>query len=246
MDKIVEISSIRFERLNNDEFAQFIKTLINLAEEASLEKVGVKQEWITLLKGYVDDLTEASRQSRLSSETQSISMLDKQRGQLVVFLLSSFRNERNHILENRKEAGSYLYKLTRNFAGIQSLPTRQKSQTISALLKDLKKPHEATLVETLGLTQVVEKLTEYNQEYQRLVESRAEKQIKNVKINTKRVRLEATKVYRGVVKYAFATNLLHQTQESASFVELLNKLISDTMAANKQRLAQVSVKEIKQ
>lgn len=245
MDKIVEINGIRVEKLNNDEFAQFIKTTINLIEEATLDKLTIRPGWLQLLKRYLDDLTEASRQNRQSSETESISVLDKKRGQLVVLLLSSFRNERNHILENRKEAATYLYHLTRNFAGTQSLPTRQKSQTISALLKDLRKPLEAEYISTLGLTEVVDTLYEYNSECQRLIESRAESQISEVKINTKKVRLEASKLYRGIVKYAFATNLLHPTKESSNFVGLLNKLISDTMLANKQRLAQASAKDSK-
>lgn len=246
MDKITEIAAIRLEKLNNDEFAQFLKSTINLIEDTTLEKLNIKQEWITSLKKHTDDLTEASRQSRYSAETQNIKSLDKQRGRLVVFILSAFRNERHHIDENRRIAATHLYKVTKNFSGIQGLPFRQKSQSISALVKDLKKSSEVGNVETLGLTGIVQSLEEKNQECQNLIESRAETQISEVKISTKQVRLEATKVYKGLMKYAFATNLLHPTTKTENFINLQNKLVTDTMFANKQRLSLVVKKEPKQ
>lgn len=246
MKTIVEINSLRVEKLNNDEFTQFIKSAINLMEDATLEKLNINQEWITTLKKHTEDLTEASRQSRYSAETQNINAIDRKRTKLLALLLSDFRNERNHINASRQEAANYLYKVTRNFAGTQRVPLRQKSQTISALIKDLKKPQEQTHLQTLGLAEVVEKLNEYNQECQTLIESRAETQVSEEKINTKQVRLAATKLYRDLTKYAFATNLLHPTTESGNFITLLNKLISDTAAANKQRRVQTSSKPPKQ
>lgn len=246
MEQIIEITPLRYEKLNNDEFAQFIKSTINLVEDASLEKLYVQQEWINALKKHTDDLTEASRQSRYSAETQNIKVLDKKRSKLVVLLLTDFRNERNHINQQRSEAATYLYQATKNFSGIQSVPIRQKSQTISALLKDLKKPTETTHLETLGLTEVVQKLEEYNQECQTLIESRAETQVSEVKIKTRVVRTQATKQFKALLKYAFAANLLHPTTESTNFINRLNKLVSDTNTANKQRLSQATTSTPKQ
>ena len=116
MIKKLEINSIRLEKLNNDEFAQFIKVTLNLVQDVTLEKIGIQKELYESLQKRLDDLTEATRQSRQNDETHKIADLDKVRGKLVVFLLSSFRNERGNVVaKNRKEAASALYSLTKNF-----------------------------------------------------------------------------------------------------------------------------------
>ena len=44
MIKKLEINSIRLEKLNNDEFAQFIKVTLNLVQDVTLEKIGIQKE----------------------------------------------------------------------------------------------------------------------------------------------------------------------------------------------------------
>ena len=220
MIKKLEINSIRLEKLNNDEFAQFIKVTLNLVQDVTLEKIGIQKELYESLQKRLDDLTEATRQSRQNDETHKIADLDKVRGKLVVFLLSSFRNERGNVVaKNRKEAAFALYSLTKNFSGIQSLPLRQKTHTINALLKDLQKPEN------------------HNQQCENLIQGRADSQLSVVKISSRIPRKEATELYRWLIKYAYATYLLHQNEENTSFIVRLNKLIVDTTLANKQRLA---------
>ena len=238
MIKKLEINSIRLEKLNNDEFAQFIKVTLNLVQDVTLEKIGIQKELYESLQKRLDDLTEATRQSRQNAETHKIADLDKVRGKLVVFLLSSFRNERGNVVaKNRKEAASALYSLTKNFSGIQSLPLRQKTHTINALLKDLQKPENQKHIETLGLSDSVSTLLDYNQQCENLIQGRADSQLSVVKISSRIPRKEATELYRWLIKYAYATYLLHQNEENTSFIVRLNKLIVDTTLANKQRLA---------
>ena len=152
--------------------------------------------------------------------------------------MSSFRNERGNVVaKNRKEAASALYSLTKNFSGIQSLPLRQKTHTINALLKDLQKPENQKHIETLGLSDSVSTLLDYNQQCENLIQGRADSQLSVVKISSRIPRKEATELYRWLIKYAYATYLLHQNEENTSFIVRLNKLIVDTTLANKQRLA---------
>ncbi len=239
MEELLDVKPARIEKLNNDEFAQFISSVLTLVEEASLEKLNLKQTLIDTLKRYQDDLTEASRQSRYNEETNKIIELDKQRGRLVVFLLTTFRNERNNVVVSRKEAAFALYNLSKNFSGIQSLPSRQKTQSINAFLKDLSSSVAKQHIDTLGVSEAITSLSDINAECQKLIEGRAENQISLVTINTRTVRKEASKLFRLLTRYASATQLLMKSKESTNFINLLNKLITDTMNANKQRLAQL-------
>lgn len=240
MKNLTTINSLALDKLNNDEFAQFMKGVVNLATNATLEKLSVKEDVFNELKRNLELLTEASRQSRLSQETEKLISLDKQRSELLSFVVSSFSLERKNVITSRKEAATVLYKEFKNYKGVQTLPIRQKSQAIDALLKDLKKPQLEQYVNILGLQKSVTALEDLNQRYQKLLEGRAENQVNVLLVNVKKVRKETRELYYEVVRYAYAMNLINPSEESISFINLLNKLIEDTKNANKQRLAQSS------
>lgn len=234
------IKSIPVEKLNNDEYAQFVKGVLSLVSGATLEKLSVSETIFDGLHKNVELLTEASRQSRQSQDTEKITQIDKQRTEVLSYLLSSFRLEQKNIDSVRKAAASTLFKEFKNYVGTQSLPSRQKSQAIDAFVKDLKKPQSVTHLTILGLLRSVDALEDYNKKYQKLVEGRAESQIATSLINVKQVRKEANQYYKDIVKYAGAMNVIHPTLESGNFIALLNKLIDDTMLSNKQRLSQLA------
>ena len=118
------------------------------------------------------------------------------------------------------------------------MPLGQKTQTIEGFLLDIKKPELAPHLNTLGLGNTVRLLTEANAECYKLTTGRAENQLSNVLINSKKVRKEATELYRYLVKCVLGQHMVSQSEESANFIKLLNKLVSDTMSSNKQRLSQ--------
>ena len=241
MELIVEVKPIKFSLLNNDEYAQFVTGVVNLAEIATLEKLFIDSKDFNVLKKKLDDLTEVGRQTRGSKETQRISELDKSRSDLVVFLLSLFRVEQKNIVSERKEAAKALYKECKNYLGIQSLPIRQKSHAISGLIKDLEKDNNKKHTTTLGVLESVASLKNYNQEVQKLIEGRAENQLVNTLPNAKKLRNEISELYKHITKCAYAMNIINKTEESSNFINLLNKLVEDTSFANKQRLAQIAV-----
>ena len=72
----IDISLPSTSKLNNDEYAQYTKSILKLLETITAEKLGVKEELITSLSKNLDLLTEASRQSRSSKESEKINLLD--------------------------------------------------------------------------------------------------------------------------------------------------------------------------
>lgn len=236
----LDISLPSFSRLNNDEYAQFLKSVLKLVETATIEKLAIPSELFYSIKQNVDLLTEASRQSRSSRQSEEIAMLDKQRTEQVSYLLSSFRLGKKSPLEMHKESAKMLLVEFKNYTGVQKLPTRQKSQAIDALLKDLSKPEVVKHLKVLGVSYSVSSLKEINEKYQKLVEVRAENQVSVNVINVKQVRKESLNLYKDLVRYSFAKNTIEPSSESASFIALLNKLMEDTMFANRQRMAIVS------
>lgn len=242
MKEIVRIKEFRLDRLNNDEYAQFLRGTANLISVATLDKLGVEEELFREFMMRINQLTDSTRQSRSSKETKELKDLDKKRNELSVFLLSAFRLERKSPIKERKEAGEVLYDETKNYIGLQTLPSRQKSHVISGLIKDLLKSKNIVCINTLGLLKIVRELEEVNVSYQKTTEGRAESQVENVLINAKKIRLVSDKQYEDIVTWAFATNLVNPSPESKNFVVMQNKLIEDTANAYKQRKAIASGK----
>lgn len=237
----IDISLPNAGKLNNDEYAQFMKGVVKLVNTTTSEKLGVKKDLITAIEKNVELLTEASRQSRSSKESENIRHLDKQRNELLSYLLSSFRLGKKSALVAQREAAQILYLEFKNYKGVTSLPTRQKSQAIDALVKDLEKPTIAAHLNTLGISHSVAPLKEANAKYQELVDVRAENQINTNVINVKKVRKETDVLYKELARFIFANHIVNPSAESTNFNTLFNKLIDDTITANKQRLAQALI-----
>lgn len=235
----IDISLPSTSKLNNDEYAQYTKSILKLLETITAEKLGVKEELITSLSKNLDLLTEASRQSRSSKESEKINLLDRKRNELLSYLLSSFKIAKKSSLQAHKESAQTLSLEFKNYKGVSNLPSRQKSQAVDALVKDLEKPHIMAHLTTLGIQHAVSSLKDINQEYQEMINTRAESQISTIIINVNKIRKETDVLYKDILRYAYASHIINSSTETTNFINLFNKLVNDTMNANKQRLAQV-------
>lgn len=236
----IDISLPNVSKLNNDEYAQFVKGIVKLVYAGTIEKLRVEEELVTAIQENVELLTEASRQSRSTKESGNMAQLDKKRNEILSYLLSSFKVGKKSAIQSQKEAADILLLEFKNYRKVSTLPTRQKSQAVDALIKDLEKPEIRELLTTLGTINAVAPLKEINAKYQELLDVRAEKQLKNSSINVKKVRNETEELYRQLTRVVFAYNIINPSTETKNFISLLTKLIEDTMSANKQRLAQAT------
>lgn len=237
MSKTIPIKTIPLEKLSIGEYAQFLEGVIALVEQATEEKLHLDSALLPSLKEKMSQLTEVMGQSSISQETRKLVQLDKERSKAVSFLISSFRLERNHLDKARSEAATDLYEVSKNYTGIQSMPIRTKTQYISALLNDLEKPTNKQHIQTLGLTKFVQVLTQTNEEYKELSRGRALSQMTNTLPSFRKIKRETNTLYRELVQFSQGVNLLLRSDESVNFAHLLNKLITDTVTANKQRIA---------
>ena len=163
-------------------------------------------------------------------------VLDKERDSLAVYLLATFRTERKTPIENKRLAAISLYNATKNYIGLQNLPNRQETQVIEGLIADLEKPEYTVHIATLGLTEVVSALKAKNLEYKELTQDRAENQITNKLESAKKVREQTNLQYDEIITRAFVNSVAVPSEETANFVNSINKLIEDTTNAYKQRM----------
>lgn len=236
MNPIVKILSINLPRLNNAEYTQFMSNVEKLVEIATPAKLGVSSEFFGLFKENIQMLTDISNQSKISDSTKKLEALDKERDSLAVYLLATFRIERKTPIENKRLAAISLYNTTKNYIGLQNLPNRQETQVIEGLIADLEKPEYKVHIETLGLTEVVSTLKAKNLEYKELTKDRAESQISNKLESAKKVREQVNLQYDEISTRAFVNSVAVPSEETANFVNSINKLIEDTTNAYKQRM----------
>ena len=169
----IDISLPNVSKLNNDEYAQFVKGIVKLVYAGTIEKLRVEEELVTAIQENVELLTEASRQSRSTKESGNMAQLDKKRNEILSYLLSSFKVGKKSAIQSQKEAADILLLEFKNYRKVSTLPTRQKSQAVDALIKDLEKPEIRELLTTLGTINAVAPLKEINAKYQELLDVRA-------------------------------------------------------------------------
>lgn len=235
---ITKIEDIKLGRLNNAEYTQFLSNTEILITTATIEKLGIPKALFDKFKQNIAKLTDLAKKSKISKETQELEVLDKQRDELVVYLLTAFKNERKSPLTPRKEAANALYILTKPYIGIQSLPQRQETQHIESLLTDLEKQENTPHLTVLGLTDALASLKEINIKYKKLTADRTDSLSAQPTENSKDLRKQTDEQYQEIVLRAFAHSIALPTAETAAFVASLNQLVKETNNANKQRLAQ--------
>ena len=145
----IDISLPNVSKLNNDEYAQFVKGIVKLVYAGTIEKLRVEEELVTAIQENVELLTEASRKSRSTKESGNMAQLDKKRNEILSYLLSSFKIGKKSAIQSQKEAADILLLEFKNYRKVSTLPTRQKSQAVDALIKDLEKPEIRELLTTL-------------------------------------------------------------------------------------------------
>lgn len=236
MSSIIKIKSVRLTRFNNAEYTQFLSNVEKLITKATTEKLKLDNILFTTFKANIEKLTDLARQNKSSSETEELMKLDKQRDDLVVYLLSTFKIERKTPIETKKNAAIELYNNTKSYIGTQSLPNRQETQIIEGLITDLAKPNLVAHISTLNLQDVVSQLDTVNKKYKQLTTERADNQIANALESSKKVRIETDALYDEISTRAFVASVAFPTDETAVFINSLNKLIDDTNLAYKQRM----------
>ena len=117
----IDISLPNVSKLNNDEYAQFVKGIVKLVYAGTIEKLRVEEELVTAIQENVELLTEASRQSRSTKESGNMAQLDKKRNEILSYLLSSFKVGKKSAIQSQKEAADILLLEFKNYRKVSKI-----------------------------------------------------------------------------------------------------------------------------
>ena len=241
--KYIKVENISLPRLSHAEFINFMERFLALlpleaaegAEESDPKgapKVGITAEQVTEAKAYLSEMNDLNRETRVKAETKSKAEIDRQRDALWTAIVQRILTSRNVPIQAESAAAEKLYIVVKPYTGMNRLPNNQQTETVKGLLTDLNKPEIQEAITTLGLENYIDELSTCNQQYEALVKgadvARAAASLGN---KNDFLRQQLTDLYHEMADFAFATNLLHETEESIYFLSGLNGLIRDVETA---------------
>lgn len=252
--KYIRVEEINLVRLANAEFMNFMERFLSLlpleaegepeSGEMGAPKLSITAEHVTEAKGYLAQMNDLTRIPQMKAETKPKEEVDRKRDSLISLLFSRIKTSRSVPIEAESKAAEQLYIVISPYRGIGKLPYNQETEMIKGLLLDLRKLENSEAVRTLGLDAYVDELDNCNKQFEALVKTA---DMKNSELGfneqMRDLRLAMTDLYREMTDYAFATNLLNETEESLYFMSGLNALIRDVESIYKQRLNSRKKKE---
>lgn len=252
--KYIRVEEINLVRLANAEFMNFMERFLSLlpleaegepeSGEMGAPKLSITAEQVTEAKGYLAQMNDLTRIPQMKAETKPKEEVDRKRDSLISLLFTRVKTSRSVPIEAESKAAEQLYIVISPYRGIGKLPYNQETEMIKGLLLDLRKLENSEAVRTLGLDAYVDELDNCNKQFEALVKTA---DMKNSELGfneqMRDLRVAMTDLYREMTDYAFATNLLNETEESLYFMSGLNALIRDVESIYKQRLNSRKKKE---
>lgn len=252
--KYIRVEEINLVRLANAEFMNFMERFLALlpleaegepeSGEMGAPKLSITAEQVTEAKGYLAQMNDLTRIPQMKAETKPKEEVDRKRDSLISLLFSRVKTSRSVPIEAESKAAEQLYIVISPYRGIGKLPYNQETEMIKGLLLDLRKLENSEAVRTLGLDAYVDELDNCNKQFEALVKTA---DMKNSELGfneqMRDLRVAMTDLYHEMTDYAFATNLLNETEESLYFMSGLNALIHDVESIYKQRLNSRKKKE---
>ncbi|MFK8268030.1 DUF6261 family protein [Capnocytophaga cynodegmi] len=235
MEKLVKIKNIYLTRLNNAQYLHFMIEVEKLVRTATLEKLQISEKLFQKFQENIKILTEKAYENRSEQQTKELMKLDKERDNIVRYLLTSIRNERKSHIVNRKEASESLYEATKNYKNVPTMEYNEESVAIRALLSDLASDKNAKDVATLGLTATLEHLKTLNEDFEKQMGDRTFVQSSKETGSTKKVRKETNLIYDEIALRAQSQSIAIPSVEASTFVAVLNKLIDDSLILSRSK-----------
>lgn len=126
----------------------------------------------------------------------------------MTYLLQEIKNAPRSPIAAKKQAGEALGPIVDAYMGIQNEAQDAETLSIRGLILDLKKTENAPHVTTLGLDDVVAKLEELNNQYDRERKELSSKTLANKKENSVAIRPKTDAVLKRILELIYASELL--------------------------------------
>lgn len=239
---VIRLTFANLQRVNNAEYSFFSAQFVSRVEADSLEALKIPQTLFDPYKANATLLSDLVAKSRISHETAQIVEVRGNVKTILLDLLTSIRTAKKSTLAVRKEAGTFLYNVTKPYVGAYRLALRELIEKVKGLLTDLSKEDAATHVSTLGLNDILAELSSQNARLGILVNTRTANQLANATETSLQLRKEMNASLESMMFVVIGHNLVEPSDVRTDFITYVEKLITDILTEYKQRRAHSGVK----
>lgn len=209
----------------------------NTPEAAAVPAIGLKKEQVESLDSYIDQISDLNSQSRILHETAARKRIDHDRMNYVSFVLTRIQNPARNIIGEKHEAGVRLLNIVKPYLKLSKLPNNQRTEAITGMLIDLRKPENAAAVALLDLEPYMNDLEALNSSYEEQTKLMS---ISRVTITTDScavVRKKCDSLIDDITDQVFAWSITSPSDEATNAIVHINSLIVEMRNAHKQRMA---------
>lgn len=258
MGKYLKIKPLCCSKYNTGEYINFLRRcryylLLDAADSGNdvpgslavrakapmeIPYLGVAMSQVEELDSYIEQLADLNAQSRIFNETEKRNSLDEQRTDLASFVINRMQNSQRNTIENEMQAATQLLNLVKPYMKIPRLPNNQKTEAITGMITDLRKPENTDAVELLGLTSYVDKLEMLNEQYVSETHQMSQSRIKHASGSTKDIRKKCDSLLDDILTQAFAWSIVDASEKATNFIVNINNLITETNTAYNLRRGQ--------
>lgn len=254
MKNLKKVSPINLRQLNNAEYLSFMNHVIDLvfgrsnagdsespdeislhAGEEGIPELGLDKEFLDAYEAALMELADAVDESRVAKETEQMAVHEKNRDNLIIYILTRIARAGALPLEAERDAGKALYKVTKPYTGIARIPVAQETAKIRGLLLDLRKEAAKPYVTTLGLDTYLSELEKENEAYDRLSQQRVQSRSTMKRPSGTVLRLRIDQYYDQFTLLAQSFSIVRPSEKVSAFIDALNQLITETITAYHQR-----------
>lgn len=210
MKAVKVFKTISLTRLSLAEHVTFMRRiydeLISLLDRST--KLHIPDELMAEFLSFINLESDLLKETRRLLNTSTRDVIDRERDDVVIYLLQEMKNAGRSPIVTKQKAGAALGPIADAYTGIQNEAQDTETVSIRGLIIDLKKSENAPHVTTLGLDDVVAKLEEINEQYDRERKELSAKTKAEKKANSDVIRPQTDAVLRRILDLIYASELL--------------------------------------
>ncbi len=178
------------------------------------EKLHISDALMEEFNAFIGMETELNKEAKRLLNTSTRGTTDQERDDVVVYMLQEMKNAARSPIAAKKKAGEALGPVVDAYVGIQNDAQDAETLSIRGLILDLKKMENAPHVTTLGLDEVVAKLEELNNQYDRERKELSSKTLADKKENSVAIRPKTDAVLNRILDLIYASEVLAVEEET--------------------------------
>lgn len=208
MEAIKTINSARCTWFNLALHAKMNANIYDTVSAADLVKLNIQKSLMDEYRSCIDQEIELSREAQASTITGKLNKIDPLRDADISYFWKITKAGLLSPVAAQREASANLEIVVRPYINIQNATLEQETLLINGMLHDLDTEKMKECLQILSLTEVINDLKKYNDQFNELTKQRSNEKAANKVDNSRIVRPHTDTVYKRICDLIYASLLI--------------------------------------